>query len=226
MHQDALTRRTRRGSRRQYFVVHRVKRSADLQPVGTRSRMPAFRASDRWIRLLLVRVHVSERLPFTQRQKDFLVVPSGVVGRIDHEETKLAGVAPRCRSSIASVCECTSRTRRLSHELIAPTAMWGHRRRAFFRAPSTSEGTNKPCQCTYSGTSVSFTTSTATRCPLAPAARDRDLVAVADGADHHLRSQLDRHGRDLQGEIRRAGGLRFEQRRYRALWRRWDRPRR
>jgi hypothetical protein len=36
-----------------------------------------------------------------------------------------------------------------------------------------------------------------------------DFIAVADRADDNLRGQLDHHGRDLQGEIRRApGGLR------------------
>jgi hypothetical protein len=36
----------------------------------------------------------------------------------------------------------------------------------------------------------------------------RDFIVVADCADDNLRSQLNQHGRDLQGEIRRRpGGL-------------------
>ena len=54
-------------------------------------------------------------------------------------------------------------------------------------APSTSDGTSRPCQCTYSGTSVSFRTSMVTRCSSQyPHERTRELVAVADGADRNL----------------------------------------
>lgn len=46
-----------------------------------------------------------------------------------------------------------------------------------------------------------------------------DFIAVADCADYNLRGQLDQHGHDLQGEIRRTPGrLRF-QRHHQMLWR-------
>ena len=51
-----------------------------------------------------------------------------------------------------------------------------------------------------------------------PHERTGNLIVVADRADHNLRSQLDRHGCDLQREIRRAvDGLRFRVRHRRAL---------
>jgi hypothetical protein len=50
----------------------------------------------------------------------------------------------------------------------------------------------------------------------------RDLIAVADGAEHNPRSQLDHHRCDAQAEIRRVlGGVRMQGRRLRML--RWSR---
>ena len=232
VHQDALAWPHAEGlPRAEHLIVDRIKRSVDFEPVRTLIWLGGFFGHRVvGIGLLLVRVHRSQkRLPFTQRQKDFLVVTSGVVGRIDHEKPELAGVGAAMQIHHGrSVRVVPPRTRRLSDESIAPAAMRRYRGRAFFLGSIHVRGYEQPVPM-HVFRNVRAVHNLYRDAPALshPQQGTGDLVAVADGADHHLRGQLDRHGRDLQGEIRRAvGGVRFEQRRHRALWRRWDWPRR
>src|ERR1700733_13665807 len=95
VHQDTLTRLHAEGiPRSEYSVVNRIKRSADFESVRTQVWSGGFFGHRVvTIRRHLVLIHRRQKiLPFTQCQKDFLVVESGVIRGIDHEKTELAGV--------------------------------------------------------------------------------------------------------------------------------------
>ena len=82
VHQDALTRlHAERFPRAEHFVVDRIKRSADFESVRTQVWSGGFFGHRVvGIRRHLVLIHRRQKiLPFTQRQKDFLVVVSRVI---------------------------------------------------------------------------------------------------------------------------------------------------
>src|ERR1700677_680305 len=136
VHQDALAWTHGEGTpRAPHFVVYRVKRSADFEPVGTLVWGGGFF----WRRVVRIRrhfvlIHGSQiGLPFTQREKDLLVVEPRVIRGIDHEKTKLAGVGAAMQIQHGlGVRVVPPRTCGLGYELIAPAPMRRYRRRTFF----------------------------------------------------------------------------------------------
>ena len=200
------------------------KRSAEFEPVGTRVWSGGFFGHRiAGIRPLLVRVHRGQkRLPFTQRQKDFLIVEPRVIRGIDHEKTELAGVGAAMQIQHGlGMRVVPSRTRRLGHELITPAAMRRHRGCTFFLRPVHLRGNQQtvPMHVLRNVRAVHNLYGDALALSH-PQQGTGDLVAVADSAEHNLGRQLNRHRCDPQGEIRRApGGLRFRRRHLRMLWR-------
>ena len=145
-------------------------------------------------------------LPFTQRQKDLLIVEPRVIRGIDHEKTELAGVGAAMQIHHGrGVRVVPSRTRRLGHELIAPAAMRRDRGRAFFLRPIHFRG-NEQAMPVHVFRNVRVVHNLdGDALPLSHAQQGAGhLVAVADRADYNLRGQLDDHGRDSKGEVRRA----------------------
>ena len=135
-HQDALARTDAKGlSRAQHFVVDRVEGSADFESIGTRVwRGGFFGQRIVGIRCLCVLIHGGqEGLPFTQCEKDLLVVTPRVIRGIDHEKTKLAGVGAAMQIEHGlGVRVVPPRSCRLGNELIAPAPMRWDRRCTFF----------------------------------------------------------------------------------------------
>ena len=136
MHQDALAwTHAQRLPRAQHFVVNRVKRSADFQSVGTLLWSGGFFGHRVvGIRRHFVLIHGSQiGLPFTQREKDLLVVAPRVMRGVDHEKTKLAGVGAAMQIQHGlGVRVVPARTCRFGDELIAPAPMRRYRRCTFF----------------------------------------------------------------------------------------------
>ena len=72
--------------------------------------------------------------------------------------------------------------------------------------PSTSGGISMPCQCTNSGVSVAFTTSTVTGLPSSCARIDRGVPVVTNGGNDMSRIEFDRHRSNSEGNRRESGG--------------------
>ena len=98
-----------------------------------------------------------------------------------------------------------SRTRRLGHELIAPPAVGRDRRGAFFLRPIYFRRNEQAMPMHVLRNVCVVHNVDGDGLALAhPQEGTGDFIVVADCADHNLRGQLDHHGRDLQGEIRRT----------------------
>ena len=225
MYQDALTRlHPKRLPGAQHLVVNRIKRSAYFKSVRTHIESwpirsgfgsPSDQAPSRPAST------VDRKYCYSRSARNTsLVIASGVVRSIDHEKTEL----PRVRTAMKihhrrGVRVIPSRPRRLGHELIPPPPVRRDRGSAFFLRPIDLRRDQQAvpmhklrnvCAVHHvNGDGLAFAHS-----QQGPG----NLIVVADGADYNLRSQLDQHGRDLQGEIRpmphrpRSGGLRLQRR--------------
>jgi len=199
------------------FVIDRKKRGGDFEAVGAGVKGGGLFRMGR-TRVVVIIVHgVSEKgLPIAEGEKKFLIVPSGIVGILDNEESKLTGVGTAMEVAVRhGVGVIPARARGPRRELEAPPLVGRNQGRAFFFGAVHFSGNQKAVPVNKLGGFGVIDYVHGHGDAFAHAEdRARRRAVVADSADDAIGSELDGNGRDFEHDVGFARLLRRSSGRY------------